>query len=386
MPGSDPTEIRRGNERVIRARLADADFYFREDLKVSPEKRLPALATMVFQERLGSQLEKTERLTALVEWLATRVAPDVAPSAVRAARLSKSDLASGMVREFPELQGVMGEEYAARAGEGRAVAQAIREQYLPRSADDALPTSREGALLAIADKIDTIAGCIGVGLVPSGSQDPYGLRRAAQGVLQIALATPCLPSLAGLVDRALALLAPKLSEPTDVTRQRVLDLFQARLSTVMAARGLRADIVEAVLSQGFDDPRRAVQRADALTGLIGRPDWDPLTVAFKRAINILPARSIGPVDPSRFAHEAERHLHEETTARRPRVQQALDESDYASALRELSGLRPAVDRFFEAVMVMDPDPAIQENRLGLLKALADLVLPIADLRKVQARP
>ena len=384
MPGSDPTEIRRGNERVIRARLADADFYFREDLKISPEKRLPALATMVFQERLGSQLEKTERLTALVEWLASTAAPDAAPGAARAARLAKSDLASGMVREFPELQGVMGEEYAARAGEDRVVAQAIREQYLPRSADDAVPASREGALLAIADKVDTIVGCIGVGLVPTGSQDPYGLRRAAQGVLQVALATPCLPSLGALVDRALSLLAPKLTEAADATRGRVLELFQARLTTVMAARGLRADIVEAVLSQGFDDPRRAVQRAEALSSLVGHPDWDPLTVAFKRAINILPARSIGDVDPSRFVHDAERHLHEETAARRPRVLRGLAEGDYASALRELSGLRPAVDRFFEAVMVMDPEPAVQENRLGLLRALADLVLPIADLRKVQA--
>jgi glycyl-tRNA synthetase beta chain len=384
MPGSDPADIRRGNERVIRARLADADFYFREDLKVSPEKRLPALAAMVFQERLGSQLEKTERLTALVEWLAARVAPEAAPAAVRAARLSKSDLASGMVREFPELQGVMGEEYAARAGEGSLVARAIREQYLPRSADDALPASREGALLAIADKVDTIVGCIGVGLIPTGSQDPYGLRRGAQGVLQIALVTPCLPSLADLVDRALALLAPKLSEAPATTRQRVLDLFHARLSSLMAARGLRADIVEAVLSQGFDDPRHAVQRAEALGGLVGHPDWEPLTVAFKRAINILPARPIGAVDPARFVHDAERHLHEETAARRPRVLTSLEGGDYAAALRELSSLRPAVDRFFEAVMVMDPEPAIQENRLALLRALADLVLPIADLRKVQA--
>ena len=212
MPGCDPTEIRRGNERVIGARLADADFYFREDLKSSPEDRRPRLAAMVFQERLGSLLEKTERMVALAEHLSASAPEAVRAAAVRAAYLSKTDLASGMVREFPELQGVIGETYALRAGETPPVARAIREQYLPRGAEDELPGSTEGAILAIADKIDTVVGCLGVGLVPTGSQDPYALRRQAQGLVQIALGADLAVSLAHLVDRALDLLAGKLTE------------------------------------------------------------------------------------------------------------------------------------------------------------------------------
>jgi glycyl-tRNA synthetase beta chain len=383
MPGGDPAEIRRGNERVISARLADADFYFREDLKLSPEDRLPRLATMVFQEQLGSLLEKTQRVVALGEYLVGS-APTVAPDAVvRAARLSKTDLASGMVREFPELQGIIGETYALRAGESPRVARAIREQYLPRGPEDELPASMEGMILSIVDKMDTVVGCLGVGLVPTGSQDPYGLRRQAHGIVQIAVGAGFSLSLGGLVDRALDLLSGKRTESREVTRERAMEFFRTRLATAMAGRGLRADVVEAVLGQGFDDPPQAVQRAEALTRMMGRPDWEALVVAFKRAINILPGGPIGPPDPSRFVDDAERQLHRATEASRPTVLSALERGDYEGGLMELARLRPAVDRFFEAVMVMDADPAVRENRLGLLRDLADLVLPIADLRKIQ---
>lgn len=383
MPGCDPTEIRRGNERVIGARLADADFYFKDDLRSSPEARLPLLAAMVFQERLGSLLEKTERTVALAAYLSAGLTPATRLATTRAARLSKTDLASGMVREFPELQGIIGETYALRAGEPAVVARAIREQYLPRGAEDELPASTEGVILAIADKIDTVVGCMGVGLVPTGSQDPYALRRGGQGLIQIALGAGFVLSLTGLVDRALQLLRDKLTESTETTRARVLEFLRSRLATVMAARGLRADVVEAVLSQGFDDPVGAVQRAEAIARMMSRPDWEALVIAFKRAMNILPARAIGEPEPGRFVDDAERHLYEQTLASRPRVTAALARGDYVAALTELATLRPAVDRFFDAVMVMDSDLAIRENRLGLLRALADLVLPVADLRKIQ---
>ncbi len=383
MPGSDPAEIRRGNERVIGARLADADFYFREDLKSTPEDRLALLATMVFQERLGSLLEKTERVERLAGYLAASRPAAVRNAVMRAARLSKTDLTSGMVREFPELQGTMGETYALRAGEPPQVARAIREQYLPRGAEDELPASTEGVILAIADKIDTVVGCLGIGLVPTGSQDPYGLRRQAQGIVQIAVAAGFSLSLGGLLDRALDLLAGKLTESRDVARERSIEFLRARLATVMAGRGLRGDVTEAVLSQGFDDPVRAVRRADALMRMMERPDWEALAIGFKRAINILPARRIAPPDPARFVDAAERALHDETEASRPRVMAALERDDYEEALGELARLRPAVDRFFEAVMVMDSDLEVRENRLGVLRGLAELVLPIADLRKIQ---
>lgn len=388
MPGADPAEIRRGNERVIRARLADADFYFREDLETPPEARLARLAGMIFQERLGTLHEKTGRLVALVEHLA-KAAPKVESGGLRrAALLAKSDLASGMVREFPELEGLIGEEYARRAGEPPAVARAIREHYLPRAADGALPVSLEGALLAIADKADTIVGCIGVGLMPTGSQDPYALRRQAQGVLQIAMARggEIALSLGALVDRALDLLAAKLTEPAVPTRERVLEFFRARLATILVARGARPDVVEAALASGFDEPAQVLRRVDALGALIGRPDWEPLVITFKRTINILPAGFQGEPDPERCVHPAERRLREATEAARGPVEAALGAGDYAEALRHLATLRPAVDAFFDAVMVMDKDPAIQANRLALLRAIADLLLPVADLRKIQAAP
>jgi glycyl-tRNA synthetase beta chain len=190
-------------------------------------------------------------------------------------------------------------------------------------------------------------------------------------------------SLAGLVDRTLDVLAGKLTESRESTRERVLELIRTRLAAVMAGRGLRHDVGEAVLSQGFDDPHAAVRRAEALAHMMRQPDWEALTVAFKRAINILPSHPVPDPDPARFVDAAEQHLYDATTASRPRVVEALGRGDYEEALRELAGLRSAIDRFFQAVLVMDSDHGIRENRLGLLRGLAELVLPIADLRKIQ---
>lgn len=388
MPGVDPVEIRRGNERVIRARLADAEFYFREDLKSAPTDRLRLLEGMVFQERLGTLREKTDRLVALADFLASASPAAQRELLRRAALLAKSDLASGMVREFPELEGLIGEEYAVRAGESPIVARAIREHYLPRSAEDALPQSLEGAVLSLADKTDTVVGCLGVGLIPSGSQDPFAVRRRAQGIVQIAIArgAEIRVSLAATIGRALELLGPKLTETVDATRERALDVFRARLATVLAARGFRPDVVDAVLVAGFDDPLDVVKRVEALTALMDRSDWEPLVITFKRTINILPVGFEGEVQPDRFVHDAERRLDEATRGCRPAVQSLLAAGDYSEALTRLASLRPIVDGFFEAVMVMDQDRAVQQNRLALLKALADLLLAVADLRKIQAAP
>jgi len=386
MPGAEPGEIRRGNERVIRARLADAAFYFHEDLKIPPEERLALLKGMIFQERLGNLFEKTERLVALSDAVGRPGSPPTTETSRRAALLAKSDLASGMVREFPELQGIIGAEYALRGGEPREVAQAIREHYLPRTADDALPQTVAGAVLSVADKTDTVVGCLGVGLTPTGSQDPYGLRRQAHGVIQIALDGGVDVALSPLIDRALELFGAKLTESPARTRDRTLELFRSRLTAALTARGLRTDVVEAVLARGFDHPASTLKRAEALTTLIGRPDWEPLVITFKRTINILPPRPVAAVEPSRFVHEAEHELYGATAAAAPLVQAALGSGDYARALTEVASLRPVVDRFFEAVLVMDRDPAVQENRLGLLTALANLLLPVADLRKIAATP
>ena len=387
MPTIADSDIRRGNERVIKARLADADFYFREDLRLTPEARIPLLRGVVFQERLGTMAEKADRLVSLVEFLGTDLATEERAVCRRAAQLAKTDLTSGMVREFPELQGIIGEEYALRASEPLAVGRAIREHYLPRSADDELPGSRPGAILAIADKIDTVVGCIGVGLMPTGSQDPFGLRRQANGVIQIALATDFGPalSLSALVDRALGGLEGKLTESTPDARARVLEFLRARMMTILTSPARwRNDVVEAVLVAGFDNPADVVKRIEALTALMARHDWEPLVVTFKRTVNILPLDVTDEVLPERFIDEAERVLYAETTARRERVRQATAEGRYADALSELAALRPAVDSFFDSVLVMAKDHAIQANRLALLKAIAGLLLPIADLRRIHS--
>jgi glycyl-tRNA synthetase beta chain len=386
MPGIDPSEIRRGYERVIQARLADAAFYFREDLKTTPGGRVPLLGRMIFQERLGTLREKTDRLVALGEYLGRHLDRHQVEVLRRAARLAKSDLASGMVREFPELEGIIGGTYALRAGEAPAVADAIAQHYRPRSAEDGLPTSIEAAVLSIADKLDTIAGCIGVGLLPTGSQDPYALRRQAHGVVQLALAhgDAIHFSLGDALDRAIELLAGKLTEPAEITRDRVLELVRVRLAGILTGGGNRPDVVDAVLASGFDRPREVVRRVEALQALMRRPDWEPLVVTFKRTINILPGGFDARVDPARFVHDAERRLHEATGQVLAAVSDALGTGAYEAALSRIAALRPVVDAFFDAVMVMDNDPAIRSNRLALLKVLRDLLLPIGDLRKIQA--
>jgi glycyl-tRNA synthetase beta chain len=381
MPDVDGA-IRRGYERVIRARLADADFYYRLDLQRPLADLVPQLGGIVFQDRLGTLLEKTERLVALTGLLAGDCGVPREP-VQRAALLAKADLASGMVREFPELQGVMGARYAEAGGEPAAVARAIREHYLPRSADDGVPGGLEGALLGIADRIDTIAGCIGIGLVPRGSEDPYALRRHAQGIVQIAIALRIRMSLGTLVDRAIAQLSAKLTEPAEATRTAVLEFLRGRLATVLAARGHRRDAIEAVLASGADDPADAARRADAVTSWTNRPDWDALAMTFRRVLNILPEQAPGAADPARFVDDAERRLHREVAARREAIEAATRRGDYEQALEAIAALRPAVDEFFTAVLVMDKDAAIRDNRLALLASLGGLMLAIADLRTIQ---
>ncbi len=384
MPGVDPTEIRRGNERVIRARLADADFYFREDQKMRLEERLSLLKGIVFQERLGTLDEKTERVAALAMEFGGAISPATYHMARRASQLAKADLASRMVREFPELQGIIGEEYARRDGESEEVACAIREQYLPRSADDDLPESLAGAVLSMADKLDTIVGCLGIGLLPTGSQDPYGLRRQAQGFLQTVLKWQLRLSLSWLVDRALELLAPKLTQPIDVTRAQVLEFLRVRLATLlMTGEGaLRPDVVEAAMAAGYDDPVNLRRRAQAVAAFRTRPDFESLLITFKRVVNILPAGFSGEVDPARFTDPAERALFDALAGRHSRIEEALGQEAYERALEEIAALRPWVDQFFTAVLVMVHDRALQQNRLALLGKIARLLLRVADLRRL----
>lgn len=382
MDVADPAVIRSGYERVLRARLADAAFYFRHDLAVTLEARLPQLEQVVYQERLGTLAEKARRLVALGRWVAGRVRPELVDVVARAALLAKADLVTGMVREFPELEGVMGGEYARRGGEPDSVARAIREHYLPRFAGDRLPHSLPGAIVSLVDRIDAVVGCLGVGVIPTGSEDPYGLRRRAAGAVAILLDVPIRVSLTSLVDQTLDGFGGALTESKTVTRDRAIEFLRGRLSTGLQERGMPADVVEAVLATGVDDPAAALGRAQAVAAFRARPDFESLLIAFKRVVNILPAGFAGSVDAARFQDPAERALFEALAQRRGRIEDALRDEAYETALAEIAALRPWVDQFFTAVLVMVEDQALQQNRLALLADIARLLLPVADLRRL----
>jgi glycyl-tRNA synthetase beta chain len=416
----------RGYERVLRARLADGRFFFDEDRKMSLEARLPRLERVVFQQKLGTYAEKVARIRALAEWLANESGHQAQLATIqRAATLAKADLVTGMVGEFPELQGVMGREYALASGEPPEVALAIYEHYLPRHAQDALPTGDPGALIGIADRLDTMSGIFAIGKAPTGAADPFALRRACLGVIRIILDRRYRFSLSAALKQALAPIEQKLGAPTVVRRGtpapviQVLDFVRARLKAMWtetplapgqysAAGGaatvvqplrpavpgetttehFRSDVVEAVLGAGFDDLVAARERLRALSQIVGRADFAPLAVAFKRVVNIVEKQgqdvTAGAADPGRFTDEPERALHAAFRRASDRVDVLVRADDFAGALREITALKPAVDTFFDKVMVMAEDRSLRENRIRLLTQIGGLFGKVADFSKIQA--
>jgi glycyl-tRNA synthetase beta chain len=383
----------RGYERVLRARLADGRFFFDEDRKTPLEARTEKLARVVWQGQLGSYAEKVERFRSLAVKLAEWTGHGVHKATLqRAATLAKADLVTGMVGEFPELQGIMGREYARASGEPEAVALAIFEHYLPRTAEDSLPTQDPGALIGLADRLDTLCGIFAIGKGPTGAADPFALRRACLAVIRIVLGRGYRFSLSRAVDAALEQLGPKLSnvkrkagEPAP--REQVLDFFRGRLKALWTEE-FRTDVVEAVLSAGFDDMVAARKRLEALAGIVGRADFSPLAVAFKRVGNIVEKQgkdvSRGEVDPQRLTDDAERQLHAAFLQARTRVVDQVKSDDFSGALKEITGLKPSVDTFFDKVMVMAEDRALRENRIRLLTEIGTLFNQVADFSKLQA--
>jgi glycyl-tRNA synthetase beta chain len=372
----DPAVVAHGNERVLRARLSDARFFFDEDRKTSLAAMAARLSGVVFQAKLGTIAEKMERVATI-----GAVLPVDAGRLAAAARLAKADLVSKVVGEFPDLQGVMGRHYALLGGEPTDVADAILDHYLPRTAQDALPRGDLGAALGIADRIDTICGCFAVGLQPTGSADAYGLRRAALAVLNILIDRKWPTSLQVLVDAALATLS--VAKPAGVGAQ-ILEFVKTRLRGLLVdGRSLPADCVDAALDAGFVDVPDAVARTVAVAHLRERPDFEPLAVAFKRVANILKGESAaGPPEPARFAHASEKALWDKFEGVRDLVSAHVDGRRYDAALTELTGLKPAVDKFFDDVLVMDEDLAVRHNRLRLLGTINEAFRRIADFRKL----
>jgi glycyl-tRNA synthetase beta chain len=371
-----------GNERVLKARLADAMFFWQEDRKVKLETRLEALKKVVYQAKLGTSYEKIERFTVLASELAQQFSPVDFELTKRAATLAKCDLESGMVYEFPELQGIMGREYALLEGEDARVATAICEHYLPTQAGGILPSDHIGAFVSLADKIDTICGCFSVGLIPTGTADPYALRRNAIGILAIILDRGYALNIPQLVERSVALLESKCLRPQVEIASDVVEFIRLRLVNMLTSRDYAADLVEAVLSADFSEPVDAVERVKALTQLKGREDFDSLAVAFKRVGNIIKGGVDLPVAEQLFEAACEKTLYLTLVEVEEQVAGLIAKRDYPAALEAIAGLREAVDDFFDGVMVMAEDQAVKDNRLALLSRIATLFRGVADFNRI----
>jgi glycyl-tRNA synthetase beta chain len=389
-------EIRRGHERVLRSRFADARFFWQADQKRRLADYLPRLAQVTFQARLGSYGHKVERVTRIAKWLAERLVEmgqhqaDVAAT-VRAAELAKCDLVTDMVREFSELQGVVGGLYARAQGEPEEVAEAVYDHYRPAGPDDELPRSFTGSLVSIADKLDTLAACFAVGLVPTGSSDPYGLRRAAAGIVRILLEKRIALSLSAAMSAAVRVLAshaPKIHAAPEVEAQ-ALEFLVERVRYYCRERlGYAYDEVGAVLAAGADDLVDAEKRLAAVKAIRRTKNFEPLAVAFKRIRKIL--EKAGPAKEWRapavnsvlFAEDAERSLHQAAQQAAAEAGRHKRAGNYREALVVISGLRPAVDAFFDGVLVNAEDEPVRRNRLTLLAELLREFSTIADFSEI----
>lgn len=374
--------VREGNEKVLRARLADAGFFYREDLKTPLAGYVERLKKIVFQETLGTVYEKVERIGRLTAYLAKTTGADkaAAKTADRAALLCKADLVTGMVYEFPELQGLMGREYAAKTGESPETAHAIFEHYLPRFAGDELPKTTAGALVSIADKIDTIVGCFAAGIQPTGSQDPYALRRQALGVCHIILAGKLPLRLSELVEQAYTAYQGKelRLSPAEV-RQETAEFFKARLRNIFMDRGISYDVVDAVLAAGFDQPDEAWARTAALAKIRADKSFAALLTAYTRATNLAKKAEGGKINPALFKEAVEIDLYEAFAAIQREAAEFGKQGDYLKWFRTATKLRGPIDEFFTGVMVMAPEEDIRRNRLSLLKAISEFYHQVADL-------
>ena len=378
----DPQVVISGNERVLRARLSDAMFFWQEDQKVSLESRLDALKKVVYQAKLGTSFEKVERFTKLAVGLAEQFAPEKVEQTRRVATLAKCDLETGMVCEFPELQGVMGREYALLEGEDPAVATAIYEHYLPTQAGGQLPSDDLGAFVSLADKIDTICGCFSVGLIPTGTADPYALRRSAIGILAIILDRGYTVSIPELVAQSVELLETKRQRPAAEIVADVIHFIRQRLVNMLSGDTYPTDVIDAVLSASFVEPVDALERIKALSILKQRDDFESLAVAFKRVGNIIKGGLDQPVDQSLLSDQYEQILFAKLQEVRTDVAELVAERNYSQALDVIAGLRKPVDDFFDSVMVMVDDEAVKKNRLALLTGIAGLFRGIADFKKI----
>jgi glycyl-tRNA synthetase beta chain len=375
-------DIPRGNQRVLKARLEDARFFYDEDRKRKLEDFVDDLKGVVFQKNLGTSHEKLMRIVSLAGTIAQKVCPEAEATAKRAALLSKADLVSQMVFEFPELQGIMGGYYAEHSGESPEVTQAIKEHYQPAFAGDAVPSTPVGAVVAVADKLDTIVGCIGVGLIPSGSEDPYALRRHALGIMQILSEYDFSLDLEWLIEQGTQALGDKAKLSREDIFAHCKALFNQRFKSMLAGDGYEHDVIDAVLATKIASFKNAEGKAKALSELKQQPYFADLATAFKRVNRIIEGDVPDTIDPELFTEEAEKALFRKFAGIKSTVENQTLAGDYAGALAKIAMIKGEVDDFFDHVMVNVDDAALKANRMALLKSIAGLFSPLADFSKI----
>ena len=384
MKPADPKEIIHGNERVLRARLSDAKFFFDQDRRQRLADRLPRLGNVVYHNKLGSQLERVQRLEKLSGKIAQLLKADMA-HAERAAQLSKADLLTDMVGEFPELQGIMGRYYAKYDHEPTVVADAVEQHYWPRTAGGELPKQAIAVCVALADKLDTLVGIYGIGLVPTGEKDPFGLRRAALCVVRILVEKSLAIDVVDLLTRARGLFPNGVI--ADGVVQDLHGFMLERLKPYLKEKGFEPDEIDAVVSLNPTRLEQVLPRLQALQQFRALPEAQALAAANKRIRNILRQAGGEPsdkVDAGRLTEPAERKLAQEIQVLEGQVAPLFKAGNYTEALKRLAGLRPAVDEFFDKVMVMADDSAVRNNRLALLNRLSKLFLNVADISRLQS--
>lgn len=383
MPADTKGFIRKGNERVLKARLEDARFFWEQDLKTTLKKRAPALKHILFQEKLGSYADKAQRLKKIAAYLCgkleeCRSAEDV----VTAAELCKADLTTDMVREFPSLQGKVGGLYARAEGLPSGVSQAIYEHYQPAGLDDESPSSIGGAILSIADKLDSIIGVVGVGVQTTGSSDPFGLRRNAQGICKIILDRKLDFSFPRLMDKVCAVYADKLKRPKSEILDYSREFFLNRLRSIFERQDFRYDLVNAALGAGLNNIHHSYLRLKALDALKASPQFQPFILMAKRVNNILAGQPPCSIIPDLLSEKAERNLHSMFAIVKENVSPMIAKGDFDHAQKLVFRLQPALNEFFDGVLVMAKENKVRKNRLALLQAIRRILVQMADYSQV----
>jgi glycyl-tRNA synthetase beta chain len=380
--------VRQGNEKVLAARLADARFFYREDLKTPLEGLLPKLAVITYHEEIGTIMAKVKRMEDLTRYVteAIKLSPEEKAETLRVAKIAKADLVTSMVYEFPELQGIMGAYYARAHGEPETICQGIKEHYLPKFAGDDLPAGIAGWCVSIADKVDTIVGCFGVGIQPTGSQDPYALRRQALAVCHLLLARETVLTVDQLLesayDRLCQDIKPKISR--EAALKELKEFFLQRMRNILTDQGHRYDVVEAVLAPGKTNLNNIVKWAEALSDFRQETTFSSLLTGFNRASNLAKKGQGGVVREELLGEAAEARLYQAFLQAKAKVDQLVEQGEYVAALNRLAHLQEPIDQFFAGIMVMVEDEELRANRLALLNSITQYVKDKADLTRIVA--